>query len=554
MCNIELLNSMTATICLYTALSFSTISILYIVIAVILLFVTALYIRHRVAAHDLKTKIRFFINMAHDIRTPVSLIKAPLSEMETQENLSENGKRLLALALKNADKLSMLVAQLLDIQKVDAHAEKLVMTKQDIYSYMQEKTIVFRVAALHKGLDLRLEISPDFPEIWFDKEKMDRIMDNLLSNAIKYTEKGSVSIIVAFSGNQWTVTVKDSGMGIPANEQKYLFKQFYRAGNVIKSGEPGSGLGLLLTKKLVKLLGGHITFSSVENAGSSFILTFPLEKGDVLLRRRTAGIQSVQEEASAPAPRKAVLLLVEDHDDMREYLTESLSQTYHVVSAADGAKVIGLTKEINPDIIIADVLIPGLRGDEICRLLKSSIETSHIPFILLSALSDKEHIIMGLEAGANDYIIKPFDFNVLNARIRNILQHREQLRAMVFSSEPELEDNSYVNQLDKAFLDKARQIVERELDNSDFSINEFCRNLAMSRTSVYNKLKALTNQAPNDFIRIIRLNNAKELLLSKRYTIAEVAYMVGFSDPKYFSVSFKKQFGCNPKDVKSTQT
>jgi AraC-like DNA-binding protein len=158
---------------------------------------------------------------------------------------------------------------------------------------------------------------------------------------------------------------------------------------------------------------------------------------------------------------------------------------------------------------------------------------------------------MGLEAGANDYIIKPFDFNVLNARIRNILRDREQLRAAVFSSEAELDDNNYVNQLDKAFLDKAMQIVERELDNSDFSINEFCRNLAMSRTSVYNKLKALTNQAPNDFIRIIRLNKAKELLSSKQYSIAEVAYMVGFSDPKYFSVSFKRQFGLNPKDLKN---
>jgi DNA-binding response OmpR family regulator len=523
---------------------------LYLFIAVILLFLIIQYARHRIVAHDSKAKIRFFINIAHDIRTPVSLIKAPLSEIETQENLSENGKRLLSVALKNADKLSVLVSQLLDIQKVDAHADKLVLTKQDIYSYMQERTVLFHIAALHKGLDLRLEISPDFPEIWFDKDKMDRIMDNLLSNAIKYTDRGNVSILVAYSGTLWSITIKDSGVGIPAREQKYLFKQFYRAGNVIKSDEPGSGLGLLLTKKLVKLLGGHITFSSVENAGTSFILTFPLKQDDASLLGKTPETSSSQEEVKLPAPRKAVLLLVEDHDDMREYLTESLSQTYHVVCTADGTTAMKLTKEINPDIIIADVLIPGMRGDEICRLLKSSVETSHIPFILLSALSDKEHIIMGLEAGANDYIIKPFDFNVLNARIRNILQHRERLRETVLSSEPELEDNSYVNQLDKVFLDKAMQIVERELDNSEFSINEFCRNLAMSRTSVYNKLKALTNQAPNDFIRIIRLNKAKELLLSKKYTIAEVAYMVGFSDPKYFSVSFKKQFGFSPKDFK----
>ncbi|MDR3180748.1 MAG: response regulator, partial [Prevotellaceae bacterium] len=214
-------------------------SILYVIIAVIFLFLIILYVRHRISAFDLKTKIRFFTRMAQEIRTPVSLIKAPLSEMETQENLSENGKRLLSLALKNADKLSALVSQLPDIRKEDAHTGELFLTKQDIYSCRPEKT-------------------------------------------------------------------------------------------------------------------------------------------------------------QSSAPRKAVLLLVENHDDMRKYLTESLSSTYHVVSAVDGTKVVALTKEINPDIIIADVLIPGLRGDEICRLLKSSIETSHIPFILLSALSDKEHIIMGL--------------------------------------------------------------------------------------------------------------------------------------------------------------
>ncbi|MDR1405887.1 MAG: response regulator [Prevotellaceae bacterium] len=529
------------------------ISLLYFVPAVIIVFLVIQYVRHRTAVHDSKAKIHSFINIAHDIRTPVSLIKAPLSEIEAQENLSENGKRLLSLALKNADKLFALVSQLLDIQKLDARIEKLAIAQLDIYSYMHEKTTVFRVAALHKNIDLQLDVRSDFPEIWFDKDKLDSIMDNLLSNAIKYTEKGHVSITVDHSGARWTVTIKDSGIGIPANEQKHLFQQFYRAGNAIKSDASGLGLGLLLTKKLVKLLGGHITFSSVENAGTSFVLTFPLEKSYTLPENKMPENQPLPEETSVKTPRRAVLLLVEDHDDMRKYLADSLSQSYDVVCTGDGTKAMELTKEINPDIIIADVLIPGLRGDEICRMLKSSIETSHIPVILLSALNDKENIIQGLEAGANDYIVKPFDFNVLNARIRNIIQHRERLRETVFSSEAEaqLEDNSYVNRLDKAFLDKALQIVERELDNSDFSINEFCRNLAMSRTSVYNKLKALTNQAPNDFIRIIRLNKAKELLSSKRYTIAEVAYMVGFSDPKYFSVSFKRQFGFNPKDLKN---
>jgi DNA-binding response OmpR family regulator len=246
---------------------------------------------------------------------------------------------------------------------------------------------------------------------------------------------------------------------------------------------------------------------------------------------------------------KNVLLLAEEDDDMREYLTESLSKEYQVICVADGEKLLSMAKEVNPDIIISDVLIPVLRGDEVCRILKSSIETSHIPFILLSALREKENVIFGLEAGANDYIIKPFDFSVLNARIRNIIQSRRQLRKMAIMNEPNLEDMDYVNRLDKYFLDRVNQILESELGNSEFSINDFCRKLGMSRSSVYHKLKTLTDQAPNDLIRILRLNKSKELLESKKYTIAEISDKVGFSDPKYFSTSFKKHFGVSPSKL-----
>ncbi|MDR0866378.1 MAG: response regulator [Candidatus Symbiothrix sp.] len=246
---------------------------------------------------------------------------------------------------------------------------------------------------------------------------------------------------------------------------------------------------------------------------------------------------------------KNVLLLAEDNNDMREYLTEKLSKEYQVISVTDGAQLLDMAIELNPDIIISDILMPVLRGDEVCRILKSSIETSHIPFILLSALREKENVILGLEAGANDYITKPFEFGILDSRIHNILQNRKQLRKMALSTKPNLEEMEYVNQLDKKFLNNAIQIIEKELGNPGFSINEFCQKLAMSRTSVYNKMKTLTDQAPNDFIRIIRLNKSKELLKSKIYTITEVSDRVGFSDPKYFSTSFKKQFGISPSKL-----
>ena len=520
----------------------------YVALSVILIYLIVQYIRNRIARHDAKEKIRFFIDVAHDIRTPISLIKAPLSEIEAEENLTGHGKELLSVAIKNAEKLFMMISQLLDLQKTDLAAEKLNITQLDINSYMHEKITFFRMASVQKGVSLHLVIREDFPEIRFDKGKMDKIIDNLLSNAIKYTEKGAVTVYLDYCGDNWSVKIEDTGIGIPANEQKHLFKEFYRAENAINSNESGSGIGLVLTHRLIRLMQGTITFSSKEKEGSSFIVHFPLKVNTTQpksIHKRTETIQQEIYEKTNSA-EKEILLLAENNKEIRKYLKNSLSADFQVIDVPDGEQIPELAKELNPAIIISDVLMPKLRGDEACRILKSSVETSHIPFILLSALSEKEHVILGLEAGANDYIIKPFDFNILKARILNILNNREILRKKVLSAETGSDESNYTNQLDKEFLDKAIKIIEEELANSDFSITEFCKILGMSRTSVYNKIKTLTNQSPNDFIRIIRLNKAKELLKTKKYTVSEIAYMTGYSDPKYFSTSFKKQFGISP--------
>ncbi|MCD8079715.1 MAG: response regulator [Bacteroides sp.] len=306
---------------------------------------------------------------------------------------------------------------------------------------------------------------------------------------------------------------------------------------------------------MVKQLDGKITFSSTQHEGSSFMITFPLKADSAVIsepeiRKETVpAAETTPGAQDSPSPAKNVLLLAEDDTDMREYLTENLSKEYEVVSVTDGEQALKMARDINPDIIISDVIMPGLEGDEMCRILKSSMETSHIPIILLTALSERENVISGLEAGANDYIIKPFDFSVLKVRIRNILQSRQHLRETVLSPESSPGEVDYTSQLDKEFLDRTLEIIHQELSNPEFSINDFCRMLGMSRTSVYNKLKTLTDQSPNDFIRIIRLNRSKELLISRKYTISEVSFMVGFSDPKYFSTCFKKQFGISPSKV-----
>lgn len=531
---------------------------LYLAFISVLVYMFIQFGRHKINEYNAREKIRSFINIAHDIRTPISLIKAPLSDLQTQEDISESSRKSLSVASRNAERLFAMVTQLLDLQKADLYPEKLALSEHDIYTYMQGRVDEFQLAAIQKGLEIRLDIAPDFPKVWFDTNKMNNIIDNLLSNAIKYTEEGVISVSVSCSRYRWILKIVDTGIGIPKNEQKNLFHQFYRAGNAINTNETGSGIGLLLARKMIKQHRGRISFTSVENSGSTFIVSFPYkiklfggseidttEKGYMQTNDNIAHVENQQSKSI----KKNILLLAEDDDEMRQYLIDSLSVEYQVIGVADGEKALEKAKEINPDIIISDIVMPVLQGDELCRIIKSTVETSHIPVILLTALDERENVILGLEAGATDYIIKPFDFSVLKVRIRNILQSRQYLRETVLSSEGMPDEIDYTSQLDKEFLDKAVEIINIELANSEFSVNDFCRMLGMSRTSVYNKIKSLTDQSPNDFVRIIRLNKSKELLLSRKYNISEVSTMVGFSDPKYFSTCFKKQFGVSPSKV-----
>lgn len=529
--------------------------LVYFILLSVFVYMFVQYRRHKANEDRVKEKIRSFISIAHDIRTPVTLIKAPLSELEAQKGLPEESRKTVAVAAKNVEKLLGMITQLLDLQKTEMHAEECLKVSQyDIKSYLEEKVAEFHLAAMQKGVEMQLEVEPDMPRVWIDREKMDHIIDNLLSNALKYTEKGVIHIVVKTAKKKWSIEVRDTGIGIPKEEQGNIFHEYYRAQNAMNFEESGSGIGLMITRRIVKQHHGSIAFSSVEDKGTTFTVTFPQKiKSGVV-------VEPKEDNTDAPAAivlpldseqnaGKNVLLLAEDDPDMREYLTDSLSAEYRVIGVPDGGKALEMAREINPDIIISDIVMPVLEGDELCRILKSSVDTSHIPVILLTALSERENIIFGLEAGANDYIIKPFDLSVLKVRIRNILQNRQHLRDTVLSMDTNLEETDYTSQLDKEFLDKVMEVVHEELSNSEFSINDFCRMLGMSRTSVYNKIKTLTGQGPNDFIRIVRLNKAKELLTSRKYSIGEVSAMVGFSDPKYFSTCFKKQFGMSPSKI-----
>lgn len=499
------------------------------------------------------------VGWVHDARTPVTLVKSSLGELESEGNLSEVQRKRVAFAARNADKLLWALNKMLDEQKTESRPSALQLSQCTLSTYFEEKKSDWEIGASQKGLTMKLEVTDGVTPVWIDRVKMGRIVDNLLANALKYTEKGTVDIKVGTAGSCWTLQISDTGIGIPVNEQPHVFDAYYRAGNVLNAEGWGTGMGLALTADLVKQHQGRIDFTSVEGRGTTFNMTFPLKpEGGILPVEESSTTLPDTAEADADIPQieamdesrdKNVLLLAEDDADMCEYLRDALSGEYQVVCVPDGGKALERAREINPDIIISDVMMPVLKGDELCRILKSSLDTSHIPVILLTALSEREDIIYGLEAGANDYIIKPFDLSVLKARLRNVLQNRQRFRVALLSVEEPSDEVDYSSPLDKKFMDKVMNTISEEMDNPAFSVNDLCRKMGMSRTSMYNKMKTLTGQGPSDFIRIMRLNKGKELLATHCYSIGEISFMVGFSDPKYFSTCFKKQFGISPSKM-----
>jgi DNA-binding response OmpR family regulator/nitrogen-specific signal transduction histidine kinase len=527
-----------------------------IVIFILLLCTLLLILRKHIRKEkEIKENYDAFVSLSHDICTPLTLIKAPLSEIEMNVETSEECRKLVSDALRQTEKLEILIRQLLDFKKAENATGNLTWSECKLEEFIDAKLSEFKLAASQKCIHMELSVPDDQPTIVTDTDMLGKILDGLLTNAIKYTNSGEISVKVLFDKKRWHITVADTGVGIPEDEQPYIFHRQYRAKNVINLHVGGSGLGLMITKMIVNQLGGRIDFKSSEDYGTEFTVSFPYASAERLnaVRKDRLAKETSSYQTDTPddeSDDREQILLVEDNMDTLEYLARNLSDEYKVTKITNGSEALVLAQEMNPDIVISDIMIPGLAGDELCRTLKSSVATSHIPVILVTAMSAREAIIHGLEAGANDYILKPIDLDVLKARIKNILKLRNSFRKDIMNaSTPENSSSDYANLMDKEFLNRAMNVLNVEMSNSQFSINDFCRRLGLSRTVLYNKIKTLTGQSPNDFIRAVRLNKAKELLESHKYMISEVADMVGFSDPKYFSVCYKKQFGISPSKV-----
>lgn len=524
----------------------------YILILIGALIIFIRLYKRWMSVRDSDQKVRFFVNLAHDLRTPLTLIKAPLQDINT-DILGTDDKLALNLAKKNADKLLNMVNHLLDFQKIERDAMSLKVEETNIGEFLRELACNFTPLAQAKNIVLKAE-GPD--GIGFiDRKKITVIVDNLLSNAIKYTESGgNVSFEWKIDNGHLTVKVADDGIGIPANDQKKLFNRFYRADNASNSAETGSGIGLLLTRKMAILHKGSISVVSELGVGSSFIVTLPIMKNkysanEILVHENINGKDNlINEQPDSESNSQMSLMLVEDNDELRMYLEHTLGKNYSVSAFSNGDAALEKVKSIMPDFILSDVMMPGISGLDLCSKIKSDIETSHIPVILLTSLAEREDIIKGFNAGADDYITKPFDIFILNKKIASIIKARKNLNNKIIesSADEDVETGSVISELDKDFMQKVVIVITENMANEDFSINELASEMAMSRSVFFKKIKAITQQNPQELIRAIKMKKAADLILENRYSIAEISYMTGFPNPKYFSTAFKKFYGVSP--------
>jgi DNA-binding response OmpR family regulator len=409
--------------------------------------------------------------------------------------------------------------------------------------------IVAEVEPLLKQKSIDISIAVPKTYLWFDENKMSRIFYNLISNAIKYSEEGG-HIEINASANNKTIKIDfiDYGFGVPEKEQKLIFSRFTRGTNINNKGISGSGIGLMISKKIVELHGGKIELKSKENLGATFSVI--LQKGsehynekDILIKDKdTNKSEFIEDDINS----KIRILLVDDNEDLRVTIKKELEKKYTVIDAPNGKEALLIAVAKNPDLIITDVMMPVMGGKELCNIIKTNFQTSHIPVIMITALSEVDDKVEGLEIGADAYVEKPFNMKILMATVNNLIKSRQRLNR-IFN--PNSEDKVKIKSADDNFLSEVVQIIKENITNSEFSIDLISEKTGLSRSSLFRKLKGLTNMSPVDLVIRIKLNHAAELLKTKAdMRMSDVAYDSGFNDPRYFSTLFKKTFGKTPKE------
>lgn len=526
-------------------------------------------------------KLRFFINISHELRTPLTLILAPVQEMLEKVN-DRWIHRQLEHIQRSTNRLLHLVNQLMDYRRAELGVFHLGVRPVVLHDIIKKDFLFYERVAAEKQISYDFCSDMEGREVLCDPGYMELIANNLLSNAFKYTGTGkSITVTLKESGGQLLLQVADTGEGIPPEKQRRIFERFYQG-----DGEhAGSGIGLSLVQRLVELHHGRIELESRVGEGSTFSIWLPATEDaykpeeradrpgqqevaahttnqpDFYVADAEAGegqaeaaglpgaIMGEEEDAAVEGTRrKEQLLIVEDEADIRRYLGDELGKTYRVLTAGNGEEALALLKEQEVDLVLTDVMMPGMDGLQLCRHIKQNLRTCHIPVIILSAKADLKEQLGGLQTGADDYIPKPFSLAIVAAKIRNTFRTRYHAMERYANSVEIKPEEVALNPLDEKLLKTAVEIVEKHMDDADFTTDLFAREMCMSRSNLHLKLKALTGEAANEFIRKIRFNRACQLLKEGKYTVAEISTMVGYNAPSYFSSSFKKYFGCLPSE------
>ena len=553
-------------------------------------------------------KLNFFTNVSHELRTPLTLIISPLVTMIRDEGDPEK-RRKLELIHRNATRLLNLVNQILDFRKFDQNKEKLSLARMDIVSFVDNICNSFRILANNK-VNLSFESFTSKLIMTFDADKVGKIVNNLLSNAYKFTpDGGSITVRLSVASgvevkdhthDMLRISVADNGKGISDEEKKHVFERFYQVNGTEMQPAGGSGIGLNLVKKFTELHGGQVEVRDNDGGGSVFIVDLPMDDGGAaktnahLESMRVAPViatvhkaedtmeETVEEGGSSDAlygvhrssltakpARKnyvAKVLLVDDSDDFREFMRDVLTD-YQVIEAVNGQDAWQKIIEVRPDVILSDVMMPVMDGIELCRMVKSNEETASIPFVMLTARLATDHQVEGLESGADDYIIKPFNIDMLNLRIRNLLgwARRSARRSFLDKNKEEKKDSGQPKERvipkgelgdfemtasDRKFLADVDKYIKDMMGNPDTSVESMSAHLCMSRVQLYKRMVSLTGTTPSEYLRAKRIKRAEELIHSDELNISEIAYTVGFNNPRYFTKYFQEAYGLTPSQYK----
>ncbi len=514
-------------------------------------------------------KSDFFSNVTHEFRTPLTLILGHLDQVIPTIS-DERAKKELMVVKRNAKLLEKLINQLLDIAKIEADRMDLDLRKGNIVPLLNEIQKSFASLAERKGVGLKFTVEDETINMDFDPDKIELVVYNLLSNAFKFTDRGEVILKVARAEKDGKrhckLVVQDTGIGIVEEQIPKVFDRFYQSENSRWRKNKGTGIGLALVKDLVELHNGTIELKSISGVGTEITILLPVEQPlgardssmeipaldtidpelEMAFDFPTEKQTLTEEEMSA----QNIVLVIEDNDDIRNFLRLTLEPKFRVFDAIDGESGIEKALEIIPDVVICDVMMPGKDGFEVTKFLKKQEKTSHVPIILLTAKAGLENRITGLETGADAYVPKPFSSEELHARIKNLIDNRKKLKEKYSRSLLVKPEVSSEPSMEEKFLLRVKNVVDAHLDDENFSVEELSKEVGMSRAQLHRKLIALTGKSASRFVRNYRLEHAYQLLQNKVGTVSEIAYRVGYSSPAYFTKCFTEDFGISPSQVK----